>query len=177
MVLSVHDQVANLFSHPYPESVAADFRRAARKQAFSVWREIFKSRGDCLISPRKKSLPFGPAFAQLDGANSEMPVHGGPPFRPAMTGRNGYMPRTGGVQWPSKLLCSICKTLFGEVLRLFVVADGSSPAGGEGDTVFPPTFGGAAMRWISGMCWDGRSRRSACFSRRPSAGPTVFSYQ
>jgi putative transposase len=41
--LSVHDQVANLFHIPYPESVAADFRRAAQKQAFAVWREISKA--------------------------------------------------------------------------------------------------------------------------------------
>jgi putative transposase len=40
--LSVHDQVANLFHIPYPESVTADFRRASREQAFAVWREISK---------------------------------------------------------------------------------------------------------------------------------------
>src|SRR6202795_1187968 len=38
--LSVHDQVANLFHIPYPESVPADFRRASRERAFAVWREI-----------------------------------------------------------------------------------------------------------------------------------------
>ena len=41
--LSVHDQVANLFHIPYPESVTADFRRASHKQAFAVWREISKA--------------------------------------------------------------------------------------------------------------------------------------
>ena len=41
--LTVHDQVANLFHIPYPESVTADFRRASRKRAFLVWREISES--------------------------------------------------------------------------------------------------------------------------------------
>ena len=41
--LSVHDQVANLFHIPYPESVTADFRRALGERAFSVWREISKT--------------------------------------------------------------------------------------------------------------------------------------
>jgi putative transposase len=40
--LSVHDQVANLFHIPYPESVTADFRRASREQAFAIWREVSK---------------------------------------------------------------------------------------------------------------------------------------
>jgi putative transposase len=38
--LSVHDQIANLFHIPYPKSVTANFRRAARDQAFALWREI-----------------------------------------------------------------------------------------------------------------------------------------
>ena len=38
--LTVHDQVANLFHIPYPESVPADFRRASRERAFAVWSEI-----------------------------------------------------------------------------------------------------------------------------------------
>src|SRR5580700_3650211 len=38
--LSAHDQVANLFHIPYPESVPADFRRASRRRAFAAWREI-----------------------------------------------------------------------------------------------------------------------------------------
>jgi putative transposase len=42
--LSVHDQVANLFHIPYPESVAADLRRASRARAFAVWCEISKTR-------------------------------------------------------------------------------------------------------------------------------------
>jgi putative transposase len=42
--LSVHDQVANLFHIPYPESVTADFRRASREQAFAAWCEISKTR-------------------------------------------------------------------------------------------------------------------------------------
>jgi putative transposase len=41
--LSVHDQVANLFHIPYPNSVTADFRRASREQAFAAWREISKT--------------------------------------------------------------------------------------------------------------------------------------
>jgi putative transposase len=41
--LSVHDQVANLFHIPYPESVTADFRRASRERAFTAWREISKT--------------------------------------------------------------------------------------------------------------------------------------
>jgi putative transposase len=41
--LSVHDQVANLFHIPYPESVATDLRRAARDRAFALWREISKA--------------------------------------------------------------------------------------------------------------------------------------
>jgi putative transposase len=40
--LSVHDQVANLFHIPYPESITADFHRASRERAFAVWREISK---------------------------------------------------------------------------------------------------------------------------------------
>src|SRR3984885_267457 len=38
--LTVHDQVANLFHVPYPESVPADRRRALRHRAFGIWREI-----------------------------------------------------------------------------------------------------------------------------------------
>jgi putative transposase len=41
--LSVHDQVANLFHVPYPNSVTADFRRASREQAFTAWHEISKT--------------------------------------------------------------------------------------------------------------------------------------
>src|SRR3984885_7109620 len=41
--LTVHDQVANLFHIPYPESVPADFRRASRQRAFAVWSEISKT--------------------------------------------------------------------------------------------------------------------------------------
>src|SRR5258708_238825 len=40
--LSVHDQVANLFHIPYPESNTADFRRASCEEAFAAWREISK---------------------------------------------------------------------------------------------------------------------------------------
>ena len=39
--LSVHDQVANLFHVPYPETAAAEERRAMRDRAFAVWRDIF----------------------------------------------------------------------------------------------------------------------------------------
>ena len=38
--LSVHDQVANLFHIPYPETATAACRRASRERAFAVWREI-----------------------------------------------------------------------------------------------------------------------------------------
>jgi transposase-like protein len=41
--LSVHDQVANLFHIPYPESATADFRRASRERAFAAWCEISKT--------------------------------------------------------------------------------------------------------------------------------------
>jgi hypothetical protein len=41
--LSLHDQVANLFHIPYPESVTADFRRTSRERAFLAWREISKT--------------------------------------------------------------------------------------------------------------------------------------
>ncbi len=40
---TVHDQVANFFHIPYPESVPADFRRASRERAFAVWSEISKT--------------------------------------------------------------------------------------------------------------------------------------
>jgi len=40
--LSVHDQVANLFHVPYPETATADFRRAACKRAFATWRDVSK---------------------------------------------------------------------------------------------------------------------------------------
>src|SRR5208337_3053671 len=40
--LSVHDQVANLFHVSYPETVAADFRRASRERAFATWRDVSK---------------------------------------------------------------------------------------------------------------------------------------
>jgi putative transposase len=38
--LSVHDQVANLFHLPYPESVSAHLRRASREQALAASCEI-----------------------------------------------------------------------------------------------------------------------------------------
>jgi putative transposase len=38
--LSVHDQVANLFHIPYPESATAAARRASRDHGFAVWRDI-----------------------------------------------------------------------------------------------------------------------------------------
>jgi putative transposase len=38
--LSVHDQVANLFHIPYPESATAAARRASRDRGFAVWRRI-----------------------------------------------------------------------------------------------------------------------------------------
>ena len=37
---SVHDQVANLFHVPYPETATARDRRAARNLAFTVWRNV-----------------------------------------------------------------------------------------------------------------------------------------
>jgi putative transposase len=42
--LSVHDQVANLFHVPYPESVSAHLRRASRERAFAAWCEISNAR-------------------------------------------------------------------------------------------------------------------------------------
>jgi putative transposase len=41
--LSVHDQVANPFHIPYPESVTAAFRRASSERALSFWRAISKA--------------------------------------------------------------------------------------------------------------------------------------
>jgi putative transposase len=41
--LSVHDQVANLFHIPYPESATAAARRASCERGFAVWREISKT--------------------------------------------------------------------------------------------------------------------------------------
>jgi putative transposase len=41
--LAIHDQVANLFHIPYPESATADFRRASCERAFAAWREISKT--------------------------------------------------------------------------------------------------------------------------------------
>ncbi len=37
---SIHDQIANLFHHPYPERRSAAVRRAHRAGAFAAWREI-----------------------------------------------------------------------------------------------------------------------------------------
>ena len=39
-LLSVHDQVANLFHVPYPQSVSAHLRRASRERALAAWCEI-----------------------------------------------------------------------------------------------------------------------------------------
>ena len=41
--LSVHDQIANIFHVPYPESSTAVDRRAAPETAFAGWREITKT--------------------------------------------------------------------------------------------------------------------------------------
>ena len=41
--LSVHDQIANIFHVPYPESTTAVDRRAARETAFAGWREVTKA--------------------------------------------------------------------------------------------------------------------------------------
>jgi putative transposase len=41
--LSVHDQVANLFHIPYPESATAAARRASCERGFAAWREISKT--------------------------------------------------------------------------------------------------------------------------------------
>ena len=38
--LSVHDEIANLFHIPYPESVAARCRRDSRERALAIWRTI-----------------------------------------------------------------------------------------------------------------------------------------
>ena len=42
--LTVHDQIANLFHVPYPESVSSTLRRASRERAFAAWREISNAR-------------------------------------------------------------------------------------------------------------------------------------
>jgi putative transposase len=39
-LVSVHDQIANLFHIPYPESTTAAARRDSRDRGFSVWRQI-----------------------------------------------------------------------------------------------------------------------------------------
>jgi hypothetical protein len=41
--LSVHDEIANIFHVPYPQSTTAVDRRAARETAFAGWREITKT--------------------------------------------------------------------------------------------------------------------------------------
>jgi putative transposase len=41
--LSVHDQVANLFHIPYPESTNTEYRRASRVRAFAIWRDMSKT--------------------------------------------------------------------------------------------------------------------------------------
>jgi hypothetical protein len=51
----VHDQVANLFHIPYPESVPADFRRASRERAFAIWSEISKTAPTAWLSALRKS--------------------------------------------------------------------------------------------------------------------------
>jgi putative transposase len=43
--LSIHDQVANLFHVPYPNSVSANHRRASRERASAIWREITRPGG------------------------------------------------------------------------------------------------------------------------------------
>src|SRR3984957_18652689 len=67
--LSVHDQVANLFHIPYPNSVTADFRRASREQAFAAWREISKTGATAWPPLFEESAFFGSAFAQVDDAH------------------------------------------------------------------------------------------------------------
>jgi putative transposase len=42
--LSVHDEIANLFHIPYPESVAARSRRDSRERALAIWRTISNAR-------------------------------------------------------------------------------------------------------------------------------------
>jgi hypothetical protein len=61
--LTVHDQVANLFHIPYPESVPADFRRASRERAFAVWNEISKDCRQCLTLGSQKIAFFSSARA------------------------------------------------------------------------------------------------------------------
>src|SRR5271170_7140005 len=68
--LMVHDQVANLFHIPYPESVRADFRRASRERAFAVWRALpqsacWKCSGAGNIRARMSSAPARPYIARL----------------------------------------------------------------------------------------------------------------
>ncbi len=53
--LTVHDQVANLFHIPYPESVRAEFRSASRERAFAVRSEISKTSVTASLSALRKS--------------------------------------------------------------------------------------------------------------------------
>ena len=55
--LSVHDQIANLFHIPHPESVSADFRRASHERAFAAWREISNALLPDLTSQKIAFLP------------------------------------------------------------------------------------------------------------------------
>ena len=66
--LTVHDQVANLFHIPYPESVPADFRRASRERAFAVWSEISK------LPPLPDSRLSETRLLQLSALNLTVPT-------------------------------------------------------------------------------------------------------
>src|ERR1700693_6232309 len=52
--LSVHDQIANLFHIPYPESATAAARRASRDCGFAVWRQI--SNTSAVLTPKTRRL-------------------------------------------------------------------------------------------------------------------------
>src|ERR1700691_6523032 len=80
--LTVHDQVANLFHVPYPESVPADRRRALRHRAFAVWSEISKTATTACLSALRNSpssaqralnltVPFEPPKGRRTGRSCE----------------------------------------------------------------------------------------------------------
>jgi len=66
--LSVHDQIANLFHIPYPKSVTANFRRASRKRAFAIWREISAIGAAASSHLPNKSPIFRSVLTKVDDA-------------------------------------------------------------------------------------------------------------
>ena len=79
--LSVHDQIANLFHIPYPKSVTANFRRASRKRAFAIWREISAIGAAASSHLPNKSPIFRSVLTKVDDA-----VAASLPFAPEIVG-------------------------------------------------------------------------------------------